>query len=133
MAVNVSLTSSEFVEALIRVAASKYRSASKTDLAAAVRKLLEEHIIPFAKRSDADKFRKHLKSDAMIQVISRHRERMKTVFAQRAGFDRSMSLREFTKMLRSCGAVNGRTFTMTNLVSASPCTRVVHCYVHGKP
>ncbi len=119
-----SLTRSEFVEALIRIAYAKYRGKAKTELALSLKKLLENHIIPYAKRSDADIFRKYLRSEAMVKVLSRHQERLEEAFAKTAGRDGKISLAEFLDFLRVKKVLEQQRLSEVDVISIFNCVQV---------
>ena len=72
--------------------------------------LMEENILPFAKRSDAEEFRKKLKIPTIKSVFTKYSERLENLFERYAKLDSdqigderadvTMNMREFTKMCK---------------------------------
>ena len=79
-----------------------------------MRKLINKHILPFAKRSDAEAFRKILASKNVQRVFKKHGQGLKKIFAKRAGLDKSMSMMEYSKLLRDTKSIDGKSFSHKN-------------------
>jgi hypothetical protein len=113
-----AMTSGEFVEGLIRVAYQKFGAGGNlaNQVYECMRKLINKHILPFAKRSDAEAFRKVLASKNVQRVFKKHGQGLKKIFAKRAGLDKSMSMMEYSKLLRDTKTIDGKSFSHKNLV-----------------
>ena len=106
-----ALTTTEFVEAVVRVAHGFYRPRMKgSPLIDCLRRVMEDHIVPFAKRSDAEAFRKKLASPELRGVFQRHGDRLKALFDKYSKADDSdmhedraaetMNLKEFMQLMK---------------------------------
>ena len=89
----MELMAPEYVEMLVRIADVKFQGIASafsdgsgtavTDrltLSQCLAKLLDENIIPYACRSDADRFRRDLSSLQVKAVFRRHRDRLQSLF-----------------------------------------------------
>ena len=101
-----SLTSNEFVEALIRCANARFLTAQTTTLKECAEALFSRHLLPFAQRSDVDEFRKKLSEKRVQAIYDKYQLKLKIVFLQKAGMDGVIQLDEFTKFLKEKGVVN---------------------------
>ena len=81
-----------------------------------LKKLINKHILPFAKRSDAEAFRKIIGGKGVQRVFKKHSQELKKIFAKRAGLDKSMSMMEYSKLLRDTRTIDGKSFSHKNLV-----------------
>lgn len=123
-----ALTTTEFVEILIRISHGMYKNrpllehemtieniSNKTTVRSITQcmvTLMEENILPFAKRSDAEEFRKKLRIPIIKGVFTKYNERLEHIFEKYAKFDSeqntgdesradiTMNMREFTKMCK---------------------------------
>ncbi len=123
-----SLTTTEFVEILIRIAHGLYKnrplqshemnttstSSSPTNVRTVTQcmaTLMEENILPYAKRSDAEEFRTKLRVPAVKNVFVKYSERIENVFEKYALYDvdqspgderadMTMNMREFQSMCK---------------------------------
>ena len=119
-----AMTSSEFVEGLIRVAHGKFNSSmGGTVLTMCLRKLVYQHILPFARRSDAEAFRKVLAGPGVQRVFKKHNKSLKDLFTKRAGLDKSMSMMEYAKLLRDTNTIDGKTFSQRNVAEIFNCVQ----------
>jgi hypothetical protein len=111
-----SMTSSEFVEGILRVAYGKFSGTmGQTAATMCLRKLVYQNILPFARRSDAEAFRKVLAGPNIQRVFKKHNTALKNLFTKRAGLDKSMSMMEYTKLLRDTKTIDGKTFSHRNV------------------
>ena len=104
--VDRSLTSIEFVEALVRCAHSRFLTTQTTTLKGCVEALFNRHLLPYAQRSDVEAFRKKIGEARVQSVFSKYEFKLKMVFIEKAGNDGKIDLNEFTKFLKEKGVVN---------------------------
>ena len=95
-----SLTCTEFVEALVRIAQARFSSQQTTTLKGCVEALFNRCLIPFAQRSDVDRFRKLLRQKRVQDVFAKYQSKLKMVFLETAGNDDTIQLDEFTRFLK---------------------------------
>ena len=114
---DAELDASEFIEALLRVASMKFFKKSYANVADDVpanaltytqlfRKFMEENVIPFACRSDAERFRKDLRSDVVKVVFRKHRGALQKIFQRYSKGDGAMDSKEFLKFVRDRQLIN---------------------------
>jgi hypothetical protein len=131
-----ALTTTEFVEILIRIAHGLYKnkplqshemvdnsgnsnsalSTSARTITQCMSTLMETNILPYAKRSDAEEFRKKLKNGNVKSIFQKYGERIESVFEKYAKADvdqnftsdgtgneradMTMNMREFQQMCK---------------------------------
>jgi hypothetical protein len=110
-----SLTCTEFVEALVRVAQARFQSSQTTTLKGCVEALFNRCLLPFAQRSDVDRFRKLLGQKRVQEVFAKYENKLKMVFLTTAGNDDTIQLDEFTRFLKGKGIVN-KTFPAKSIL-----------------
>jgi hypothetical protein len=77
------LNPSEYIEALVRLAAAKY-TASDDILPRKVKRLVDHHVLPHAQRSDVDNFRRSLRTEEMQSVLKKHESNLMSTFKKYA-------------------------------------------------
>jgi hypothetical protein len=120
-----ALTTTEFVEILIRIAHGLYKNRplqphemmenSKTNVRTITQcmvMLMETNILPYAKRSDAEEFRKKLRTPEVKSVLQKYSTRIEAIFERFAKADSdqggpgderadmTMNMREFQQMCK---------------------------------
>ena len=115
-----ALTTTEFVEMLIRISHGLYANVplvdsetgqeSRRTLTQCMTTLMEEHILPYAKRSDAEEFRKKLRAKPVHRIFQKYGPRIEKIFERYAKADSSdmmeerasmtMNLKEFFQMMK---------------------------------
>ncbi len=115
-----ALTTTEFVEMLIRISHGLYGNVplidpetgqeSRRTLTQCMITLMEEHILPYAKRSDAEEFRKKLRAKPVHRIFQKYGPRIEKIFERYAKADSSdmmeerasmtMNLKEFFQMMK---------------------------------
>ena len=117
-----SLSSIEFVEALVRCAHTRFLTAQTTTLKGCAEALFNRHLLPFAQRSDVDAFRKKISETRCQQVYEKYQMKLKMVFIEKAGNDGLIDLKEFTKFLKEKDVVN-KQFPAKSVVKIFNCVQ----------
>lgn len=95
-----------------------YKRKLKAPLLECVKRVMDDHIVPFAKRSDAEVFRKKLGTAEVRGVFQRHGDRLKLLFDRYSKADDSdmheeraaetMNMKEFMKLMKDKKLLDSR-------------------------
>lgn len=115
--VDMELNASEFVEVLLRVASKKYERESVAygqdtgrnklkSFSELTRSFFNDNLIPFACRSDAERFRQELQTDEVKAVFRKFRDPLQRIFGKYSKGDGAMDANEFLKFVRDRQLIN---------------------------
>lgn len=80
---------------------------SKESPAQKLQRILEENILTNAVQSEASEFRQELSRPEMRSVFKRYKQNLESLFRQFAGKDKSMDIKEFSKLLKAKNLLDG--------------------------
>lgn len=104
------MAGSEFVEAIVRIAAAKSVS-SKVPPADKFRELMENQVLPHALRSQSEIFRAEVAAPKVREVFARHKPELQRVFRYYASMhslrehQSTLTLKEFAVLAKDCKLV----------------------------
>lgn len=101
------MVGSEFVEALVRIAAAKFVS-TRVALSDKFSELMEQEVLPNALRSQSEIFRAEVAAPKVREVFQRHKPELQRVFRYYTsmntlrGQQSTLSLKEFVVLAKDC-------------------------------